>query len=164
MPETEDLYEILQVHPTAHPDVIQAAYRRLALLYHPDRNPSQEAAEMMKRLNLAFETLSHPDRRAAYDQTRGAQRGQRTETGSRDTHSERPRPSRPKGGYRTTTPTTPPETRRKKGLTIMAGAVGLAIVGSTRRTRHVRQWRREWRGQRRLSQRCRFADADSYSH
>ena len=40
MPESEDLYEILQVHPSAHPEVIQAAYRRLALLYHPDHNPS----------------------------------------------------------------------------------------------------------------------------
>ncbi len=37
MPETEDLYEIMQVHPSAHPEVIQAAYRRLAQLYGPDR-------------------------------------------------------------------------------------------------------------------------------
>ena len=72
MPENEDLYEILQVHPSAHPDVIQAAYRRLAFLYHPDRNPSPEAADMMKRLNRAYETLSDPDRRAAYDQNRPA--------------------------------------------------------------------------------------------
>ena len=115
MYETEDLYEILQLHPSAHPDVIQAAYRRLSFLYHPDRNPSTEATEMMKRLNHAYEILSDPDRRAAYDRTRsaqplqrsgsdqrtsydptrGAQQGQRAGTGSRDAHRERPSTSRP---------------------------------------------------------------------
>ena len=89
MPENEDLYEILQVHPSAHPDVIQAAYRRLALLYHPDRNPSPEAAEMMKRLNLAYETLSDPDRRAAYDRTRSAQQGQRSAPNQRTAYDRR---------------------------------------------------------------------------
>ena len=95
MPETEDLYEILQVHPTAHPDVIQATYRRLAMLYHPDRHSSTEAAEMMKRLNLAYEILGDPDRRAAYDRARVAQQRQRTGTGSRGAYRERPRTSRP---------------------------------------------------------------------
>ena len=128
MPETEDLYEILQVHPSAHPDVIQAAYRRLAFLYHPDRNPSQEAGEMMKRLNLAYETLSDPDRRVAYDRTRGAQQRQRTETGSRDTHGERPRTSGPTSQSGTATTTTRPETRRVKPLRIMAIVAGLAVV------------------------------------
>ena len=128
MPDTEDLYETLQVHPSAHPDVIQAAYRRLSFLYHPDRNPSTEATEMMKRLNHAYEILSDPDRRAAYDRTRGAQPRQRTETHSRDTRSEQPRTSRPTSQSRTTTPTTPPETRRGKGLRIMAGGVALAVV------------------------------------
>ena len=95
MPETEDLYEILQVHPTAHPDVIQAAYRRLAMLYHPDRNSSTEAAEMMKRLNLAYEILGDPDRRAAYDRARVAQQRQRTGISSRGAYRESPRASRP---------------------------------------------------------------------
>ena len=75
MPETEDLYEILQVHPSAHPDVIRAAYRRLALLYHPDTNPSPEANGMMVRLNLAFEVLNDPVARGAYDLTRRAKQG-----------------------------------------------------------------------------------------
>lgn len=70
MKEPEDLYEILQVHPSAHQDVIQAAFRRLALLYHPDRNPSPDAAETMKRLNIAYEVLRDPDRRANYDRAR----------------------------------------------------------------------------------------------
>ena len=132
MPETEDLYEILQVHPSAHPDVIQAAYRRLALLYHPDKNPSQEAAEMMKRLNLAYETLSDPNRRAAYDRTRGAQQRQGAETGSRATHRERPRTSsttnEPTSQSRAGTPTTPPETRSSKAFRITAGLLGGAVV------------------------------------
>ena len=70
MPETEDLYEILQVHPSAHPDVIQAAYRRLALLYHPDTNPAPDASEMMARVNRAYEVLSDPEKRSEYDRSR----------------------------------------------------------------------------------------------
>lgn len=71
MANQQDHYEVLQVHPSAHPDVIQSAYRRLALLYHPDINPSPEAVEMMARLNEAYEVLSDPQRRAAYDRQRG---------------------------------------------------------------------------------------------
>ena len=73
MPETEDLYEILHLHPSAHPDVIQAAYRRLALLYHPDKNPSPEATEMMAAVNRAYAVLSDPENRAEYDRSRAAQ-------------------------------------------------------------------------------------------
>ena len=65
-----DLYEILQVHESAHVDVIQAAYRRLTLLYHPDRNDSAEAPELMRELNRAYEVLSDPYRRQLYDQAR----------------------------------------------------------------------------------------------
>ena len=94
MNESEDLYEILQVHPTAHQDVITAAYRRLTLLYHPDRNPSEEAAEMMKRLNLAYETLSNPGRRAAYDLTRADRQRQRTRAANIHREARRPSASR----------------------------------------------------------------------
>ena len=87
MADSQDLYEILQVHPSAHPEVIQSAFRRLARLYHPDVNPSQEAAETMTRLNLAYETLSDPERRAAYDRARNAQVLEGTE--SRDDHRSR---------------------------------------------------------------------------
>ncbi len=132
MPETEDLYEILQVHPSAHPDVIQAAYRRLTLLYHPDRNPSLEAAEMMTRLNLAYETLNDPDRRMVYDRTQVTQQAQRTETRSRDTHSGRPRQGNPARGpasqSRATTQTTPPKAGFTKAHKITVGAIGLAVV------------------------------------
>ena len=60
MCNTDDLYEILQVHYNAEPEVIQAAYRRLARKYHPDVNRkyhpdvnrSPDAEENMKRLTL----------------------------------------------------------------------------------------------------------------
>ena len=66
MPE-ENLYELLQVRPAASARVIQAAYRRLMLLHHPDRNPGADALEMSQRLNRAYEILSDPEKRAAYD-------------------------------------------------------------------------------------------------
>ena len=68
--EPEDLYEVLQVHPSAHPEVIQAAYRRLVILHHPDQNPSAEATQVMARINHAFEVLNDPDKRAEYDRGR----------------------------------------------------------------------------------------------
>ena len=73
MPEPQDLYEILQVHHAAEPEVIEAAYRRLARKYHPDVNNSPESAEVMKRLNLAYEVLRDPVKRAAYDRQRAQQ-------------------------------------------------------------------------------------------
>lgn len=75
MPKAEDMYEILHLHQSAHPDVIQAAYRRLALLYHPDKNPSLEATETMAALNRAYAILSDRDQRAEYDRQRSVQAG-----------------------------------------------------------------------------------------
>ena len=81
MPASDDLYEILQVHPSAHPEVIQAAYRRLAQLYHPDRNPSPDAAERMAAINHAYDVLGDTQKRAAYDQERNEGGSNRTDRG-----------------------------------------------------------------------------------
>ncbi|MCX5799662.1 MAG: DnaJ domain-containing protein, partial [Proteobacteria bacterium] len=50
----EDYYEILQVHHLAEPEVIQAAYRKLAQKYHPDIDKSPAAVERMKKINIAY--------------------------------------------------------------------------------------------------------------
>ena len=59
----KDYYEILQVHPRAEPDIIAAAYRKLAQLYHPDRNNSPTATERFQEINGANEVLSDQERR-----------------------------------------------------------------------------------------------------
>jgi len=74
--EVPDLYRILQVDPAAEPEVVEAAYRRLALKYHPDVNRAPEAANRMKDLNMAYEVLGDEARRAEYDRVRVAARGQ----------------------------------------------------------------------------------------
>jgi len=63
-----DYYEILGVPRNATLDEIKAAYRRLALKWHPDRNKSPEATEKFKQINQAYEVLSDPKKRAIYDQ------------------------------------------------------------------------------------------------
>jgi len=72
MTEARDYYAVLQVDPRAEPDVIHAAYRRLAAKYHPDVNPSPEAAQQMTEINAAYAVLKDPDQRAEYDRARGA--------------------------------------------------------------------------------------------
>lgn len=68
MTDAADLYHVLQVDPAAEPDVIAAAYKRLALRYHPDHNRGDPAAlEQMKQINEAFRVLSRPELRAEYD-------------------------------------------------------------------------------------------------
>lgn len=65
-----DYYVILQVHPKAEKEVIDAAYRRLASKYHPDVSRVSDASERMKQINTAYEVLSDPVKRAAYDAAR----------------------------------------------------------------------------------------------
>ena len=65
-----DAYKILQVDSEADPEVIQAAYRRLAQKWHPDIAGGQEAEDRMVAINRAWEILGEPDRRATYDQER----------------------------------------------------------------------------------------------
>ena len=65
----QDYYEILDVPRDASDRDIKKAYRRLAMKYHPDRNPGdKEAEEKFKELSEAYEVLSDTQKRAAYDQ------------------------------------------------------------------------------------------------
>jgi curved DNA-binding protein CbpA len=67
-----DAYKTLQVDPEADPEVIQAAYRRLAQKWHPDVSPGAEAEARMVAINRAWELLADPSTRAAYDRQRAA--------------------------------------------------------------------------------------------
>jgi hypothetical protein len=67
-----DYYAILQVHPSAEAEIIEVAYRRLMRKYHPDSLPPElrQDADILVRvrsINIAYDTLSDPVQRAAYD-------------------------------------------------------------------------------------------------
>ena len=65
-----DYYEILGVNRSASDADIKKAYRRLAMKYHPDRNPGKEkeATEKFKEINEAYGVLGDPEKRQQYDQ------------------------------------------------------------------------------------------------
>jgi curved DNA-binding protein CbpA len=65
-----DAYEVLEVQPRAHQQVIQAAYRVLAALYHPDHDPTAAATRRMAELNAAYDKLRTAERRELYDRAR----------------------------------------------------------------------------------------------
>jgi len=67
--EKQDYYELLDVSRDASDRDIKKAYRRLAMKYHPDRNPGDEASELkFKEISEAYEVLSDAQKKAAYDQ------------------------------------------------------------------------------------------------
>lgn len=70
MASKRDYYEVLGVSKTATDEEIKKAYRKLAKKYHPDANPDnkEEAEAKFKEVNEAYETLSDPQKRKAYDQ------------------------------------------------------------------------------------------------
>ncbi len=69
MPTTRCYYEVLSVTRDASGDEVKRAYRRLAMKYHPDRNPGDTAAEAsFKEAAEAYEIIGDPERRRMYDQ------------------------------------------------------------------------------------------------
>src|SRR5919202_6380890 len=64
-----DYYEVLGVNRDCSEEDLKKAYRRLAMKWHPDRNPDNPKAEdHFKEAKEAYEILSEPNKRAAYDQ------------------------------------------------------------------------------------------------
>lgn len=60
-------YQILGVERKSSQEEIKKAYRALTLKWHPDRNPSKEAEEKIREVNMAYETLNDPQKREQYD-------------------------------------------------------------------------------------------------
>ena len=81
MATDRDYYEILGVSKTASERELKSAYRKQALQWHPDKNKSPEAEKKFKEINEAYEVLSNPQKKQAYDQfghsafTQGGQPG-----------------------------------------------------------------------------------------
>jgi curved DNA-binding protein CbpA len=76
--EMKDYYEILGIRRDASPQDIKKAFRRLALRYHPDRNPgnTREAEGRFKEINEAYEVLGNEQKRRQYDYLTSYRRSQ----------------------------------------------------------------------------------------
>ena len=68
MAEKRDYYEVLGLKKGASDDEIKKAFRKLAMKYHPDKNPdNKEAEEKFKEINEAYACLSDPEQKSKYD-------------------------------------------------------------------------------------------------
>jgi len=135
----KDYYKILQVQPLAEPEVIKAAYDRLARKYHPDTNKGSTTLDRMKELNEAFEVLGNPQKRTVYDVTYN-----QSKTGyTRPINTSNPSEPQPETSSKVTPDVTEPgvdtgnqvsnsrsgtKRRKVKRLPVFAGILAIAIV------------------------------------
>jgi curved DNA-binding protein CbpA len=136
--DAPDPYKILQVDPEAEDEVIQAAYRRLAQKYHPDRQPDAEGVQRMVAINAAWELVRDPARRAAYD----ASRATATRSAAAGAGAAGAAPAAP--GERAGPTTPPPATRTSPatgGTATGQGKPGSSATGANRPPETVsRDW------------------------
>lgn len=67
-PECVDYYSVLGVSSDSNEEEIRRAYKRLALRYHPDKNPDADAEDKFKQIAQAYDVLTDPEKRSIYDQ------------------------------------------------------------------------------------------------
>ncbi|KAI4897090.1 hypothetical protein NFI96_021406 [Prochilodus magdalenae] len=81
-PTCVDHYTVLGVSSDSNEEEIRRAYKRLALRYHPDKNPEADAEEKFKQIAQAYDVLTDPQKRSVYDQ-QGLTKGGVASTGSK---------------------------------------------------------------------------------
>lgn len=125
-----DFYDILGLPTTASAADIRTAYRRLALRWHPDRNPTDAAAEEhFKRLNEAYQVLGDPERRRQYDAWRGyVASGQAPSVARPRDPAYRPRPQTTRQAPRTAEPKTPEGRLWLRWALVFVIVIGLAVL------------------------------------
>ena len=113
MPETRDPYEVLQVSPTADSAIIELSYKNLARKFRRDAAKSPDAQEALKQLNRAYDVLSNPKKRAAYDGERAPKESTQPRSSpapargqTAQTRRESPRPAPPPEPTASATPET----------------------------------------------------------
>jgi curved DNA-binding protein CbpA len=122
-----DPYKVLQVDPEAEDEVIQAAYRRLAQKYHPDRATDADAAARMVAINAAWELIGEPSKRAAFDRARrpaGAWSPATPPAAHPATAASPPRPTSSAAPHPRGAPERPPETVSRDWTSGRSGAGG----------------------------------------
>lgn len=74
VPQGKTAYQVLQIDPAAEQEVVDAAFKRLALKYHPDTSKAPDASGRMREIIEAHTILTDPDKRERYDRSIGIQR------------------------------------------------------------------------------------------
>src|SRR5215471_17973095 len=109
-----DYYSVLEITPSADTTEINAAFRRLAWRYHPDRNPAPGATHQFQDINEAHQVLSDPARRAEYDAK------WHPKVGETHHHAHRPPRHRPRRWWR----------RHRHARTVLLTVCALLFVSS----------------------------------
>ncbi|WMJ74282.1 DnaJ domain-containing protein [Cytophagaceae bacterium ABcell3] len=116
-------YQILGISPTANQEEIKAAFKKLAVKYHPDKNPgSSFAEEHFKKVNEAYQVLSDPRKRKQYDLRQMYQRQRSYSSTSTASYAEKPKP-KPKASYKARRPSA----KKKPGVKLAHVFMSLGI-------------------------------------